>query len=48
MSARGKLQDRAWRRSDGTAATIDDISVLVVPVKAYKEEYRSGGHTCYS
>ena len=39
MSARGKLQERTWRRSDGTAATIDDISVAVVPVKAYKDEY---------
>ena len=39
MAARGKLQERTWRRSDGTAATIDDISVTVVPIKAYKEEY---------
>ena len=48
MSARGKLIDRNWRRNtgagggDGSAtgpATIDDISVLVVPVLAYKREW---------
>jgi hypothetical protein len=41
MSARGKLNERTWRRPDQSSATIDDISVMVVPVKAYKEEYRS-------
>ena len=40
MAARGKLVDRNWRRSDQTAATIDDISVLVIPILAYKEEYK--------
>ncbi len=49
MAARGKLVDRNWKRNaggvsaDGTqqtaAATIDDISVLVVPILAYKKEY---------
>jgi protein phosphatase 1H len=39
MSARGKLRDRNWRRSDNLAATIDDISVLVIPILPYKEEY---------
>ena len=40
MAARGKLVERTWRRNDGTAATIDDISVLVIPILAYKEEYK--------
>ena len=39
MAARGKLVERTWRRSDQTAATIDDISVTVIPVSAYKQEY---------
>lgn len=62
MSARGKLIERNWRRteknsntttpfdsttegntSDGTTtfpATIDDISVFVIPILPYKEEYQ--------
>jgi len=39
MSARGKLRDRNWKRSDGSPATIDDISVFVIPILPYKEEY---------
>ena len=38
MAARGKLVDRLWKRADGPA-TIDDISVLVIPLLAYKQEY---------
>ncbi|ROT61913.1 Protein phosphatase 1H [Penaeus vannamei] len=37
MSARGKLKERNWRTSDDKHATIDDISVFVVPLKPYKE-----------
>ena len=39
MAARGKLVDRTWRRNDQTPATIDDISVTVIPILAYKHEY---------
>jgi len=39
MSARGKMKERNWKRSNGTAATIDDISVFVIPILPYKEEY---------
>jgi len=39
MSARGKLKDRNWKRSDGSPATIDDISVFVIPILPYKDEY---------
>ncbi|XP_043218999.1 protein phosphatase 1H-like isoform X2 [Amphibalanus amphitrite] len=39
MSARGKLKERLWRLSDGTMATIDDISVFVVPMLPYREEH---------
>ena len=40
MAARGKLVERTWRRgADGSAATIDDISVIVIPIFSYKEEY---------
>lgn len=39
MSARGKLKDRNWRTSDDKHATIDDISVFVIPLKPYKDEY---------
>lgn len=39
MSSRGKLNERSWRTSDNKSATIDDISVFVIPLAAYKEEY---------
>ena len=46
MAARGKLVDRNWKRNVGVngeqvAATIDDISVFVIPIVAYKKEYLS-------
>ena len=37
MAARGKLKERNWRRSSGGAATIDDISVFVIPILPYKQ-----------
>lgn len=40
MGSRGKLRDRNWRTSDDKHATIDDISVFVIPLKPYKEEYQ--------
>lgn len=47
MAARGKLKERNWKRSDGSPATIDDISVFVVPLLPYKQEVldqsRKGG-----
>lgn len=39
MNSRGKYQDRSWRTSDNKAATIDDISVFVIPLKGYKEDF---------
>lgn len=39
MAARGKLKDRNWRRSSGSAATIDDITVFVIPILPYKHDY---------
>lgn len=39
MSSRGKLNERSWRTSDDKAATIDDISVFVIPLVGYKEDY---------
>merc|ERR1712012_956792 len=38
MAARGKMKERNWRRSSGGLATIDDISVFVIPVLPYKQE----------
>merc|ERR1712037_871645 len=38
MAARGKMKERNWRRSAGGPATIDDISVFVIPVLPYKQE----------
>ncbi|GBN55230.1 Protein phosphatase 1H [Araneus ventricosus] len=40
MHARGKLRDRNWRTADNKLATIDDISVFVIPLRPYKEEYQ--------
>ncbi|GAB6029330.1 hypothetical protein CHUAL_005097 [Chamberlinius hualienensis] len=39
MHSRGKLVDRNWRTASGKQATIDDISVFVVPLLPYQEEY---------
>ncbi|CAL4067880.1 unnamed protein product, partial [Meganyctiphanes norvegica] len=39
MSSRGKLRERNWRTSEDKHATIDDISVFVVPLKPYQQEY---------
>ena len=38
MAARGKLKERNWRRSNGDPATIDDITVFVIPILPYKQE----------
>jgi len=40
MSSRGKLNERSWRTSDNKSATIDDISVFVIPLIFYKEEWK--------
>jgi hypothetical protein len=39
MHSRGKLSERKWKTADGKAATVDDISVFVIPLGPYKEEY---------
>jgi hypothetical protein len=40
MHSRGKLYEKNWKSAEGKAATIDDISVFVIPLAPYKEEYR--------
>ena len=40
MSSRGKLNDRSWRTSENKSATIDDISVFVIPLAPYKEDWK--------
>jgi hypothetical protein len=39
MHSRGKLFEKKWKTTDGQAATVDDISVFVIPLAPYKEEY---------
>ncbi|XP_065351032.1 protein phosphatase 1H [Cloeon dipterum] len=39
MSSRGKLTERNWRTSEGKSATIDDISVFVIPIVDYKRDH---------
>lgn len=39
MHSRGKLRERNWRTVNGTPATIDDITVFVIPLLPYKEDY---------
>ncbi|KAF4525190.1 hypothetical protein B566_EDAN008295 [Ephemera danica] len=39
MQSRGKLQERNWRTNDGKSATIDDISVFVIPLHNYKRDH---------
>ena len=36
MAARGKLVERNWKHNDDSPATIDDISVFVIPILLYK------------
>ena len=36
MAARGKLVERNWKHNDDSPATIDDISVFVIPIQPYK------------
>ncbi|KAG8231551.1 hypothetical protein J437_LFUL008095 [Ladona fulva] len=40
MHSRGKLTERSWVTSDNKEATIDDISVFVIPLLPYKESYQ--------
>lgn len=40
MGSRGKLRERNWRTTDDKHATIDDISVFVIPLRSYQEEHR--------
>lgn len=44
MSSRGKMAERSWRTSDNKSATIDDISVFVVPLAQYKEDFLRWKH----
>lgn len=44
MHSRGKLQERNWRTAEGKAAAIDDISVFIIPLIPYKEEYMKWKH----
>lgn len=41
MASRGKQREKGkgWRTADNRVATIDDISVFVIPLKPYKDEY---------
>lgn len=39
MTARGKLTDHNWRTNENKPATIDDITVFIVPLKPYQEEH---------
>ncbi|KDR09707.1 hypothetical protein L798_15637, partial [Zootermopsis nevadensis] len=39
MHSRGKLYEKNWKTADSKPATIDDISVFVIPLAPYKEEY---------
>ena len=38
MAARGKFKEKSWRRSSREPATIDDITVIVIPILPYKKE----------
>ncbi|XP_003739738.1 protein phosphatase 1H [Galendromus occidentalis] len=39
MQSRGKLSGNNWKTADNRAATVDDISVFVIPILEYKKEY---------
>lgn len=41
MTSRGKSREKGkgWRTMDNKTATIDDISVFVIPLKPYQQEF---------
>lgn len=40
MYARGRHEScRGWRTNDCKPATVDDITVFVIPLKQYRDEY---------
>ncbi|XP_022671280.1 protein phosphatase 1H-like [Varroa jacobsoni] len=39
MQSRGKISGSNWRTSDNRPATVDDISVFVIPLRDYKREF---------
>lgn len=41
MHSRGKPEGHHWQTSDGAPGTIDDISVFVIPLAAYKKEWEA-------
>lgn len=44
MHSRGKLIEKLWTTSDAKLATIDDISVFVIPIAPYKQEFTEWQH----
>lgn len=42
MTSRGKSREKGkgWKTSDNKIATIDDISVFVIPLKPYQQEFQ--------
>ncbi|KAI1278713.1 Protein phosphatase 1H [Halotydeus destructor] len=42
MASRGKCKERGkgWKTSENRVATIDDISVFVIPLKPYQQEFK--------
>lgn len=41
MHSRGKPEGHSWQTSGGAPGTIDDISVFVIPLAAYKKDWES-------
>lgn len=41
MHSRGKPEGHNWQTSDGAPGTIDDISVFVIPLAAYKKDWEA-------
>ncbi|OQR68838.1 protein phosphatase 1H-like [Tropilaelaps mercedesae] len=39
MQSRGKISGSNWRTADNRPATVDDISVFVIPLRDYKREH---------
>lgn len=39
MQSRGKMSGNNWRTAENRAATVDDISVFVIPLHEYRMEY---------
>lgn len=40
--ARGHFTGQGWKKRDGGIGSFDDITVMLIPIKSYLDQWRSG------